>query len=315
MQMTLATLRAELAKLRQREAARDSIAARLDPMRAELAEEKLALEELRKELDEAKAEQSSLDAWSFGAFFRSLLGDDQRERAAKLRNEISELQEQFGKHFDACRQRDAECARLEGEFERLRDVDDARRRLFAEKAEAIREAGGAQAAELDTCVEQVRTVRQLVKDGELALTYIDSAQKHLRACYNSIENAAVWSGIDIMGGGVGTTLIKQQRIGSARSSAQLAEGALRRASSHLKAFGLAAPKHIAIPDCHLFADTFLDALFDIVVHIKLRGAREQVTKAEAKTRALRGDLRAALRKARSARDEAEAAYRDFLYTS
>ena len=119
-----------------------------------------------------------------------------------------------------------------------------------------------------------KEVREAVAAGERALGSLRNAQK----CLDGAKN---WGIVDMLGGGLVSSLVKRS-----------AKADLRKFQKELRDVSVSMDLRMEIGSFLSFADVFFDNLFvDVMVQSKINEARDQVDEAIARVESLLVDLR------------------------
>jgi len=132
-------------------------------------------------------------------------------------------------------------------------------------------ASGSALGDLMGFVEDVRA--QAVKAGERALTSLKSAKSKL-------DEAKSWGVVDILGGGIVSSLIKRSKMDDANAYIEQAKRDLARFGKELHDVQGFKDLGIKTDGFFPFADWFMDSTFaDFVMQDRINNARDQVNKA------------------------------------
>jgi len=134
-------------------------------------------------------------------------------------------------------------------------------------------------------VDYRREIREAMQAGQEALTYLNQAKD----CLNSAGN---WGIVDMLGGGMLTTLIKRSKMKDADMLVQQARSAMKRFQKELMDVDNIPELRIETGDFLTFADYFFDGIVaDWLVQSKINDARRQVENAIVKVNYIMGQLR------------------------
>lgn len=134
-------------------------------------------------------------------------------------------------------------------------------------------------------VDQRREIGEAIQAGQEALRYLDQAKD----CLNSAGN---WGIVDMLGGGLITTLIKRSKMKDADALVQEARSAMKRFQRELMDVESIPEFRIETGDFLTFADYFFDGIVaDWLVQSKINDARRQVENAIVKVNYIMGQLR------------------------
>ena len=114
---------------------------------------------------------------------------------------------------------------------------------------------------------------RLVKAGERALASLKSAKSKL-------DEAKSWGVVDILGGGIVSSLIKRSKMDDANAYMEQAKRDLARFGKELRDVEDFKDLGIKTDGFFSFADWFMDSTFaDFVMQDRINNARDQVNKA------------------------------------
>lgn len=131
-----------------------------------------------------------------------------------------------------------------------------------------------------------REVNEAVLAGREALARLNEARSLL-------DSAGNWGIVDILGGGLLTTMIKRSKMKDADSVMQEARHALKRFQKELMDVENIPEFHIEMGDFLAFADYFFDGIIaDVMVQSRISDAKRQVDNAIRKVEYIMNQLRA-----------------------
>ena len=130
-----------------------------------------------------------------------------------------------------------------------------------------------------------KEVREAVAARERALGSLRNAQK----CLDGAKN---WGIVDMLGGGLVSSLVKRSKMDDAAGYMEEAKADLRKFQKELRDVSVSMDLRMEIGSFLSFADVFFDNLFvDVMVQSKINEARDQVDEAIARVESLLVDLR------------------------
>ncbi len=130
-----------------------------------------------------------------------------------------------------------------------------------------------------------KEVREAVAAGERALGSLRNALK----CLDGAKN---WGIVDMLGGGLVSSLVKRSKMDDAAGYMEEAKADLRKFQKELRDVSVSMDLRMEIGSFLSFADVFFDNLFvDVMVQSKINEARDQVDEAIARVESLLVDLR------------------------
>ena len=130
-----------------------------------------------------------------------------------------------------------------------------------------------------------KEVREAVAAGERALGSLRNAQ-------NCLDGAKNGGNVDMLGGGLVSSLVKRSKMDDAAGYMEEAKADLRKFQKELRDVSVSMDLRMEIGSFLSFADVFFDNLFvDVMVQSKINEARDQVDEAIARVESLLVDLR------------------------
>lgn len=126
-----------------------------------------------------------------------------------------------------------------------------------------------------------------------AMDAADEALDSLRRAQDRLASAKNWGILDILGGGLISTFMKQNRMSEANDELASARDALKNFASELKDVSDVNLDNIEVNDFLSFADYFFDgAIADWMVQSRISDARDQVRRAIDQIETIRDNLQA-----------------------
>lgn len=124
-----------------------------------------------------------------------------------------------------------------------------------------------------------------------AIDAADAALKHLGNATDMLDDAGRWGIVDMIGGGLITTLLKHRKISDAQDEIDEAKRALRIFVKELDDVDEAAGLNVELGSGLQFADIFFDGvLADWIAQNKIDRAKQQVADAMRQVYAVRSQL-------------------------
>lgn len=232
--------------------------------------------ELESAMGEEQADVDRLEGRSLAAFFYHITGrlegklDKERREAWEARVKYDAAARELSETEEELRQSQAELYALRGCEERYETA-------LAEKAQAIKAAGGDGGAalwELETRLaeqaSQCRELREAIDAGRAAR---DTAEKIL----DDLGSAEGWGTFDLLGGGLMTDIIKYSHLDGAQGQIEQLQSRLRRFKTELADVAIDGDLQVSVDGFLRFADYFFDGLFaDWAVLDRIHQSQEQV---------------------------------------
>ena len=124
-----------------------------------------------------------------------------------------------------------------------------------------------------------------------AIDAADAALKHLGNAADMLDDAGRWGIVDMLGGGLITTLLKHRKISDAQDEIDEAKRALRIFVKELDDVDEATGLNVELGSGLQFADIFFDGvLADWIAQNKIDRAKQQVADAMRQVYAIRSQL-------------------------
>ena len=124
-----------------------------------------------------------------------------------------------------------------------------------------------------------------------AIDAADAALKHLGNAADMLDDAGRWGIVDMLGGGLITTLLKHRKISDAQDEIDEAKRALRIFVKELDDVDEATGLNVELGSGLQFADIFFDGvLADWIAQNKIDRAKQQVADAMCQVYAVRSQL-------------------------
>jgi DNA repair exonuclease SbcCD ATPase subunit len=209
--------------------------------------------------------------------------------AAKLKHEQAEA------HVSSLKE---EVSNLETQLAALADADDAYRALLEQKAELLAKQDAELREQLSRLIEQLADTDSLLKELDEAESAGRSAATVIDSVIDSLDSAANWGKVDILGGGLLFTAIKHQHLNDARGLAWAAQDAIQRFLRELRDVDSSEEDSawgeltLGIGDGTVALDHVFDGLlFDLLVQQKIGEARRTVEETKGQLLQKTGQLR------------------------
>lgn len=182
--------------------------------------------------------------------------------------------------------------RLRAAIAELGDVGRAREQAFAAEERRLLDAGGGAAAQLVEITSQLASVAADKADVAHAKVAAKQATGALQEAARVLSDAEGWSTFDtFLGGGMMSSLAKQDRMEAAAALLSVASAALRRLSATLADLGLAGVEAARVDGLTLAVDVWFDNFFtDWVVGDRIDQAQQRTHQALQAVGQLTGDL-------------------------
>lgn len=247
--------------------------------RSQLATEQSRLRDLERQLHQEEQDVASLQGASLGSLFHSILGD-RETRLERERQEALRARLRFDEARSAVRRLQSDLLSLQGQVERLPELEAEYADLLRQKQATLGGAGG-QPEELRQLEERLNVLRREQRELQEAIAAGEEVQASLAQVSKALNSAAGWGVWDMMGGGLLATMAKHSSMDTAREHAHRAEQALRRFHRELQDVAVQLSLSVEMDGFIRFADYFFDGLIvDWTVQNRINRSREAVSQAE-----------------------------------
>lgn len=223
-----------------------------------------------------EADVDRLEGRTLVAFFYNVIG----KMDEKLDQERQEAYAARIKYDAAARELAAveqELCRYEREFDKVRSYQKQYDALFAEKAAAVKLAGGESVAQLLQLEEQYGAQEHQRRELQEAVYAGNSALSSARRVLDSLGSAEGWGAFDLLGGGLVSDIAKYSHLDQAQVYIEQLQSDLRRFKTELADVQITADLQVSVDGFLRFADYFFDNIFtDWAVMDKISRAKIQV---------------------------------------
>lgn len=131
---------------------------------------------------------------------------------------------------------------------------------------------------------QLKEIQEAIQAVDKTLGYLKEAEEHLKS-------AANWGIVDILGGGLISTMAKRSKVNKAQGVIECAKDSVKQLKKELTDVNEFVHVDLEISDFVAFADYFFDGIIsDWYVQSKIDNARNQVDKATTQLNQIRKRL-------------------------
>jgi len=242
----------------------------------ELARAKQDLNEARKALQTLSAQMKvegedvrRLEGFSFAGLFYAIMGSKD-DRLAEERRELlaAQMKHDFGSRRVAALE--ADIAGLQERLSGMKDLEARYEALLAEKERQIRASGGETARQLAGLEEKLAAATAHKRELCEAAAAGEKAQAALKRVIDALSSAANWGTLDLLGGGMLSSAIKQSHLDEAHTAAQEAAPLLERFQRELADVRPAPELAVESDGLTTFVDIFVDGLLiDLMVQSRI----------------------------------------------
>jgi hypothetical protein len=257
----------------------------------ELREARAQAEAAARRLRAEERDLKALQGLSLTHLFYALLGK-QGERVEKEQRELLQAKLAYDTAVSLVDRLQYELEDWQRKLEETAGADEEYMALLAKKEHAMQAASDPRIKTLYDLAREEADVCAQLKETEEALEAAEAARDALVQCQESLERAAGWGVIDMLGGGLITTAIKRSHMDDARDLANQAQYCLQRLQRELADVGETSVLKLTSGRFLGFADYFFDGLIvDWMVQGEIRDARDQVSQQLERVEEVRSHLR------------------------
>ena len=254
----------------------------LKKMLAELSAQRQELLEKVERLKSLKLEEQThvdrLEGHSLAAFFYALVGKKE-DMLDKERREAYAAAVQYDaavKELTAVEMRIQQC---EQELAPLHDCQDRYASMLREKAAAIKASGTPEAEQILQMEEKIAALENQSKELAEAIAEGQKAQSMASSILNSLSSAENWGALDLLGGGLVSSIAKHKRLDGAQWQVKQLQKQLDCFRTELADIKIHVDMKVNVDGALRFADYFFDGLFaDLAVMDRISQSQDQVHK-------------------------------------
>lgn len=233
-------------------------------------------EELEAVMLDEQADVDRLEGRSLAAFFYNVIGR-MDEKLDRERQEAYEARVRYDAAARELAETEEELRRSEAELDTLRGCQEQYQAALAEKAQAIRAAGGNSAEKLLELEARIVTLKSQERELSEAISAGEAARDTAEEVLSNLDGAEGWGTLDLFGGGLISDLAKYSHLDEAQGAIERLQSQLRRFKTELADVDLRADLQVGVEGFLRFADYFFDNLFtDWAVLDRIRQSQEQV---------------------------------------
>lgn len=216
---------------------------------------------LKNEMLSEQTDVDRLEGRSLYAFFYSVIG----KKDEMLTKEKEEAYKARVKYDAAAAEREAvisDIDRYNEELKELRNCENEYQETLRQKAELLKSEGSRSAAEIMELEEQIRTLENLKREINEAISAGQRAKNITTSILDSLTKAKDWSTYDVIAGdGIISHVVKHNHLNTAQGEVEQLQIALRRFRTELIDVKIDADMRVNIDGFLGFADFFFDNIF------------------------------------------------------
>ncbi|MEM6690211.1 MAG: hypothetical protein AAF664_12330 [Planctomycetota bacterium] len=275
----LAVFNQRLMDCKARLRAKQKLSAMIDETKRQLAKANESKKRTLARLQKEDMDVAAMQGMSLTALFCSLMGTKE-DRLEKERQEALAAKLKHGQSLTDVEELTRELEQLQQQHASLSDVEVEHERVFKEKADYLSERGDDVAVRLIQMAEQLSDLASQKKELHEAIRAGELARSALDEVLSKLSSSANWGAVDMMGGGLMTTMIKHSKMDAAKEQARLAQQYLRQFKQELAEADKRLQLSLNVDGFTKFADYFFDGLImDWIVQSKIANAKKECSSA------------------------------------
>ena len=280
----------ELAQLQERVVRYHKLQASLDLMRSE--EENLVSEEreLSKLLNKEQHDVDVLERVSLASIISAIRGNKEE----LLSKERMEARAAALKHDTVLRRLEKIRADFKSALNEARLLSDCESRFDEAVARRLREiklSGGETGEKIYKLEERIGQLNAQMKEIREAMSACSAAMQQIYSIERSLEDAEGWGTLDMLGGGLISTMAKHSHLDDAQGQIEHLQYLLSRVRTELADIHISTDIQIQVDGFMRFADYFFDDLFsDWRVQGRIHSSQQQVSGTKSRISSVTGQL-------------------------
>lgn len=261
----------------------------------QLAEETKKKRELKQIFKKEKDDIKRLESFSLVNLFYTLSGR-KLEKLEKEKQEALAAELKYKEAEATVNDLKEEIASYKNLLETVKDSEKMYENILLEKQKLLERTNSPISRQLSLLLDEESDIQMLMREYEEAIFAGQKADDALAEAINSLNSAKGWSTFDMIGGGMISTMIKHNHLGSAKDDIHRVQQALRHFQDELLDIKEHFQIDLKIGNMLTFADYFFDGLIvDWMVHGKISDSLSQATKTQDRIqemmRRLKSDLK------------------------
>lgn len=226
-------------------------------------------------------EQSDVDALeglSFTGVFHALLGSKE-QRLEKEQQELLAAKLKYDQASETVASLSDDLKRTKDDLSLLDDAIDAYEQILSEKEQHLAANESNTARDLVELTQQIADLTADQKELVEATAAGNSALAAIQQIQRTLASAANWGTLDLLGGGMLTTMAKHSKMDAAKTQARTAQRMLLQFEKELADADQRLQVSLHIDGFSKFADYFFDGLIsDWIVQSKIKNANSECTR-------------------------------------
>ncbi|TFB21776.1 hypothetical protein E3U55_08080 [Filobacillus milosensis] len=248
----------------------------LQDYQSELSGVENNINRLSSQLTEEQSDVEKLEGVSLTNFFSTLAGT-KYEKLKKENKEVLAVELQLEESENTRDEIKSSILDLQDKLGKLDSSEKTYNDLLAKKEQLIKETDNSYANELYDLSEKEGDLQAEIKEINEAINAGKRAESALRNAEESLNSAANWGTLDMMGGGMITGAVKHSKIDNASNEIHYAQSRMREFQKELLDINEMVHVDMDISGLLKFADFFFDGLIvDWMVQGKINDSLNQV---------------------------------------
>jgi chromosome segregation ATPase len=262
-------------------------------------------EELYLKLDKEEKDVERLNNFTFENLFHTLTSS-KTDKLQKEEEEVLEVKSRIDRLNFEIQAEERQLKNLKSDKSIKLQLKERYSQLINEKREIIKNIYPGIWQELEKRNEEIDCLKLKLKEIKEAVYAGERASTQVCKIKKSLESAANWGTLDMVGGGILSSVAKRNKMRESQDQIHDFQHTLRKFSRELKDVDMEIIIDLGIDDFLGFADWFFDGLLvDWMVQSKINNAKDQINSLDEKIDSLINRLRMELKRSDNAIKELE----------
>lgn len=210
-------INSELQQLQSQIIEKQWVEKRLNEMRTELLYQQELTNRFQQQLDKEQNDVKTLEGLSLSGLFYSILGNKDRQ-LEKERQEALMIQLKYDEARQSLALKEADFQGLQKRMHRIEEAEKMLNDTLETKLSLLLSGSDAVAQKLKTLHEQGQTLKKEKQEIGEALEAANAYQQLLETLIEQLRSAKDWGTWDVLGGGLLSSYVKQQRLNEVRKT-------------------------------------------------------------------------------------------------
>ncbi|QGU93912.1 hypothetical protein GOM49_01115 [Clostridium bovifaecis] len=265
-------LNKELSEVKEKVREKQRLSLRLKELKRELEDERKKQIDLKHILDKEHKDVKKLESLSIGGLIYTLIGQKE-EKIEKEKEEYILAKVRYDEESAVVSSLEIDIKQIEDRLKPFERLEEEYEDIIKKKEENVLINHPEDRIKLKKIEEKILDYKADSKELKEAIAAGNSLLEIVRKLVNSLESAANWGTLDMIGGGILSTAIKHSHIDEAKGCSYEVKEYMRRFQRELKDIDRELNLDVSIGSFTTFADYFFDGFFvDWYVQSSIRDA-------------------------------------------